>query len=157
MNLLKKIKKNAVKVIRSIGGCGSNFFQPLEDERNVCLDVEDLCYSTSEDKVKEEQLSIQTIVSKEKYAISKEEDIRDVIVEHIKNIVPEEMKNVEEILSQFQNREEELLGKLLYIQSRANAARKRELSRRFAKRHARKFKKKEKESFRMIGKVESST
>ncbi|GFH49816.1 hypothetical protein CTEN210_06292 [Chaetoceros tenuissimus] len=131
-----------------MGGCGSNFFQPLEDEINFCLDVEDCCCSTSEqhfyDKVEEELLPIQTIVSKEKYAISKEEDIRDVIVEHIQNIIPEEMKNVEEILSQFQNREEELLGKLLYIQSRANAARKRELSRRIAKRNARKFKNKKK-------------
>jgi len=71
---------------------------------------------------------------------------RAEVVSLVHRVVPEEIDNVDEMMLQFQGREEELVETLRTMQERSIAARQREASRRNAKREAKKLAKEAKKA-----------
>jgi hypothetical protein len=76
----------------------------------------------------------------------KRAEIRAEVESLVRRVVPDEIDNLDEMMSQFQGREEELLETLRTMQERSIAARQREASRRNAKREAKKLSKESKKA-----------
>ncbi len=76
----------------------------------------------------------------------KRDEIRAEVEALVRRVVPDELDNVDEMMSQFIGREEELLETLRTMQERSIAARQREASRRNAKREAKRLAKESKKS-----------
>lgn len=76
----------------------------------------------------------------------KRAEIRAEVESLVRRVVPDEIENVDEMMTQFKDREEELLETLRTMQERSIAARQREASRRNAKREAKKLAKEAKKA-----------
>lgn len=76
----------------------------------------------------------------------KRSEMRAEVESLVRRVVPEEIENVDEMMLQFQGREEELVETLRTMQERSIAARQREASRRNAKREAKKLAKEAKKA-----------
>lgn len=87
----------------------------------------------------------------------KRAEIRGEVEALVRRVVPEEIDNVDEMMMQFQGREEELVETLRTMQERTIAARQREASRRNAKREAKKLAKETKKANVKIAKSENET
>lgn len=87
----------------------------------------------------------------------KRAEIRAEVEALVHRVVPEEIDNVDEMMMQFQGREEELVETLRTMQERTIAARQREASRRNAKREAKKLAKETKKANVKIAKSENET
>jgi len=76
----------------------------------------------------------------------KRAEIRSEVEALVRRVVPDEIENVDEMMSQFLGHEEDLLERLRTMQERSIAARQREASRRNAKREAKKLAKEAKKA-----------
>jgi len=85
--------------------------------------------------------SVSTNMSEVKRA-----EMRSEVESLVRRVVPEEIDNVDEMMLQFQGREEELVETLRTMQERSIAARQREAGRRNAKREAKKLAKEAKKA-----------
>ncbi len=90
--------------------------------------------------------SVSTNISDTMSNNHKRAEIRAEVEALVRRVVPDEIENVDEMMSQFQGREEELLETLRTMQERSIAARQREASRRNAKREAKKLAKESKKA-----------
>jgi hypothetical protein len=76
----------------------------------------------------------------------KRAEIKAEVEALVRRVVPDEIENVDEMMTQFKGREEELLETLRTMQERSIAARQREVNRRNAKREAKKLAKEAKKA-----------
>ncbi len=90
--------------------------------------------------------SVSTNISDSVGSNLKRAEIRSEVEALVRRVVPDEIENVDEMMSQFLGHEEDLLERLRTMQERSIAARQREASRRNAKREAKKLAKEAKKA-----------
>lgn len=94
--------------------------------------------------------SVSTNISDSLSANLKRAELRAEVESLVRRVVPDEIDNVDEMMTQFRGREEELVETLRTMQERSIAARQREASRRNAKREAKKIAKASKKSSKVL-------
>ena len=90
--------------------------------------------------------SVSTNISDTLSSNRKRAEMRAEVESLVRRVVPDEIENIDEMMSQFLGREEELVETLRTMQERSIAARQREASRRNAKREAKKLAKEAKKA-----------
>lgn len=90
--------------------------------------------------------SVSTNISDTLSNNMKRAEIRAEVEALVRRVVPDEIENIDEMMSQFRGHEEDLLERLRTMQERSIAARQREASRRNAKREAKKLAKEAKKA-----------
>jgi len=90
--------------------------------------------------------SVSTNISDTLSNNMKRAEIRAEVEALVRRVVPDEIENIDEMMSQFRGHEEDLLERLRTMQERSIAARQREASRRNAKREAKKVAKEAKKA-----------
>jgi len=90
--------------------------------------------------------SVSTNISDTLSNNMKRAEIRAEVEALVRRVVPDEIENIDEMMSQFRGHEEDLLERLRTMQERSIAARQREASRRNAKREAKRLAKEAKKA-----------